>query len=109
MHAAWPGRRRVSTLRRAGARSAPMPVSPQHANTRIKKCFCRRRCGPQSGATMGASARLARGRACRRTRADRTPELVAAAKREGKVVFYTPIDLAVAQKIGKAFEAAYPG
>lgn len=38
-----------------------------------------------------------------------TPQLVEAAKREGKVVFYTPIDLAVAEKIGKAFGAAYPG
>ncbi len=38
-----------------------------------------------------------------------TPELVAAAKREGKVVFYTAIDLPVSERIGKAFEAAYPG
>src|SRR5437868_11381015 len=38
-----------------------------------------------------------------------TPALVEAAKKEGKLVFYTSIDLTVAEKIGKAFEAAYPG
>lgn len=38
-----------------------------------------------------------------------TPELIAAAKKEGKVVFYTSIELQTAEKIGKAFEAAYPG
>ena len=36
-----------------------------------------------------------------------TPQLIEAAKREGKVVFYTAIDLAVAERIAKAFEAAY--
>ena len=38
-----------------------------------------------------------------------SPELIVAAKREGKVVFYTAIDLTVAERIGKAFETAYPG
>jgi iron(III) transport system substrate-binding protein len=38
-----------------------------------------------------------------------TPELVEAAKREGKVVFYTSIELHTAKKIARAFEAAYPG
>ncbi len=38
-----------------------------------------------------------------------TPALIEAAKKEGKVVYYTSIDLAVAEKIGKAFEAKYPG
>ncbi len=38
-----------------------------------------------------------------------SPELVEAAKREGKIVFYTAIDLAVSEKLAKAFEAAYPG
>jgi iron(III) transport system substrate-binding protein len=36
-----------------------------------------------------------------------TPQLIEAAKREGKVVFYTAIDLHVAERIAKAFEAAY--
>src|SRR5262249_3467862 len=38
-----------------------------------------------------------------------TAELIAAAKAEGKVVFYTSIELVAAEKLGKAFEAAYPG
>ncbi|MBV8838744.1 MAG: extracellular solute-binding protein, partial [Alphaproteobacteria bacterium] len=38
-----------------------------------------------------------------------TPALIEAARREGKVTYYTSIDLAVAEKIGKAFEAKYPG
>jgi iron(III) transport system substrate-binding protein len=37
------------------------------------------------------------------------PQLVDAAHQEGKVVFYTSIELQTAEKIGKAFEAAYPG
>ena len=38
-----------------------------------------------------------------------TPELVAAATKEGKVVLYTAMDIQVATAIGKAFEAKYPG
>jgi iron(III) transport system substrate-binding protein len=38
-----------------------------------------------------------------------TPELVEAAKKEGKVVWYTSVDLPLAEKVGKAFEAKYPG
>jgi iron(III) transport system substrate-binding protein len=38
-----------------------------------------------------------------------TPALIEAAKKEGKVVYYTPIDLPVSERIGKAFEAKYPG
>src|SRR5215469_12916786 len=38
-----------------------------------------------------------------------TPELIDAAKKEGTVVFYTSIELQTAEKIGAAFEKAYPG
>jgi iron(III) transport system substrate-binding protein len=38
-----------------------------------------------------------------------TPELLAAAKAEGRVVFYTAVDVLVGEKLGKAFEAKYPG
>lgn len=38
-----------------------------------------------------------------------TPTLIEAAKKEGKVSWYTSVDLPVAEKIAKAFEAAYPG
>ena len=38
-----------------------------------------------------------------------TPEMVAAAKKEGKIVYYTAVDVKVAEQIAKAFEAKYPG
>ena len=38
-----------------------------------------------------------------------TPTLIEAAKKEGKVVWYTSVDLQLAEQIGKAFEAKYPG
>jgi iron(III) transport system substrate-binding protein len=38
-----------------------------------------------------------------------TPQLIEAAKKEGKVIWYTSIDLPLAEKIAKAFEAKYPG
>ena len=38
-----------------------------------------------------------------------TPALIEAARREGKVAFYTAMDIAVAEKFGKAFEQKYPG
>src|ERR1700704_2727165 len=38
-----------------------------------------------------------------------TPELVEAAKKEGKVILYSSMDLPVGEKLGKAFEAKYPG
>src|SRR6202048_4791751 len=38
-----------------------------------------------------------------------TPGLIAAATREAKVVLYSAMDLPVGEKLGKAFEAQYPG
>ena len=38
-----------------------------------------------------------------------TPELIAAARKEGQVIHYTSTDLPVAEKLAKAFEAKYPG
>src|SRR6476660_1405889 len=38
-----------------------------------------------------------------------TPELIDAAKKEGKIVFYSSMDLPVGEKLGTAFEASYPG
>jgi iron(III) transport system substrate-binding protein len=38
-----------------------------------------------------------------------TPQLIEAAKKEGKIVYYSSIDLAAAERIAKAFEAKYPG
>src|ERR1700749_2256232 len=36
-----------------------------------------------------------------------TPQLIEAAKKEGKVVWYTSIDLSVSEKIGAAFKAKF--
>jgi iron(III) transport system substrate-binding protein len=38
-----------------------------------------------------------------------TPALIEAAKKEGKVSFYTAMDLQFAERLSKAFEAKYPG
>ncbi len=38
-----------------------------------------------------------------------TPALVEAARREGKVSFYSALELTVAERFGKLFEAKYPG
>lgn len=38
-----------------------------------------------------------------------TPALIEAAKKEGRLSWYTSVDLPVAEKIAKAFEARYPG
>src|SRR5215475_7985937 len=38
-----------------------------------------------------------------------TPALIEGAKKEGKVVWYTSVDLKLSEQIGKAFEDKYPG
>jgi iron(III) transport system substrate-binding protein len=38
-----------------------------------------------------------------------TPQLIEAAKKEGKVVWYTAVDLAVAERIAEAFKGKFPG
>jgi iron(III) transport system substrate-binding protein len=38
-----------------------------------------------------------------------TPQLIDAAKREGKVILYSAMDLPVGEKLGNAFQAQYPG
>jgi iron(III) transport system substrate-binding protein len=38
-----------------------------------------------------------------------TPALIEAAKKEGKVVWYTSVDLPLAERVAKAFQAKYPG
>jgi iron(III) transport system substrate-binding protein len=37
-----------------------------------------------------------------------TPQLIEAARREGKVVYYTSVDLPLAERIAKGFEARFP-
>ena len=38
-----------------------------------------------------------------------TPQLIEAARKEGKVVWYTSVDLPFAERIARSFEARYPG
>jgi iron(III) transport system substrate-binding protein len=38
-----------------------------------------------------------------------TPGLIEAARKEAKVILYSSMDLPVGEKLGKAFEAQYPG
>ena len=38
-----------------------------------------------------------------------TPDLIAAAQKEGKAVWYTSVDLPLAEKVARAFEAKYSG
>jgi iron(III) transport system substrate-binding protein len=38
-----------------------------------------------------------------------TPQLIEAAKKEGKLTWYTSVDLPLAEKVAKAFEAKFPG
>ena len=38
-----------------------------------------------------------------------TPALIEAALKEGKIILYSSMDLPVGEKLGKAFETAYPG
>jgi iron(III) transport system substrate-binding protein len=38
-----------------------------------------------------------------------TPELIEAAKKEGKISYYSALELNVAERLGKAFEVKYPG
>jgi iron(III) transport system substrate-binding protein len=58
--------------------------------------------------TAAAAAALARpARAA--TPSAITPELIAAARREGKVVFYTSVEVQVAERVAKAFEAKFAG
>src|SRR5262245_56221850 len=81
--------------------------------------FSRRQVLQGSAALAGASGLAAAGRLAPPAQAQVTsaappasvvtPALVAAAKKEGKVVWYTSVDLPLAEKVARAFEAKYPG
>jgi iron(III) transport system substrate-binding protein len=62
-------------------------------------------------AVLAIAAALASGAAHSEAPApyDATPQLVAAAQKEGKVVWYSATDVQVAEKLARAFEAKYPG
>jgi iron(III) transport system substrate-binding protein len=60
-------------------------------------------------ARIGALVRPAQAQARTVAAEPITPALIEAAKKEGKLAFYTAMDLPVAEKFAKAFEAKYPG
>ncbi|MDB5860359.1 MAG: putative type Fe3+ transport system, periplasmic component [Ramlibacter sp.] len=62
-------------------------------------------------AALAAAAALLSGAAFAQAPApyETTPQLIAAAQKEGKVVWYSATDVAVAEKLARAFEARYPG
>lgn len=60
------------------------------------------------GTLAGAAAALAAGSAFSQAVPGVAPELVDAANREGKLVWYTSIELSMAGAIAKAFMQAYP-
>jgi iron(III) transport system substrate-binding protein len=62
----------------------------------------------KTSAALGLSALSTRVLAAGPAPVSITPELVEAAKKEGKVVLYSAMDLPVGEKLGKAFEAKYP-
>src|ERR1700709_1396892 len=63
----------------------------------------------KSSAALGLSAFATRVMAAAPEPVSITPVLVDAAKKEGKVILYSSMDLPVGEKLGKAFEAKYPG
>ncbi len=64
-------------------------------------------CGLFATLALGLAALAARAEAPAPTSV--TPELVAQAVAEGRVVLYTSIEVRLAEMLGKAFEAKYPG
>ena len=57
----------------------------------------------------GRLLRISDARQLRRQPSAITPALIEAAKKEGKLAFYTAMDLAFAQQLAKAFEEKFPG
>src|SRR5882724_3870034 len=63
----------------------------------------------KGSAALGLSAWATRVMAAAPAPMSITPALVEAARKEGKVILYSSMDLPVGEKLGKAFEAQYPG
>jgi iron(III) transport system substrate-binding protein len=74
----------------------------------MRKSF-NRRAILKGSAAMGLTLFAAPARAAAPEPTAITPELIAAARQEAKVILYSSMDLPVGEKLGKAFEAQYPG
>ena len=81
-------------MRKQEAREAFHDNRSEHARRRNRRRV-RRAAGPGRRRAAGATPI--------------TPQLIEAATKEGKVVFYSAIDLKVTQGLAKAFEQKYPG
>jgi iron(III) transport system substrate-binding protein len=75
----------------------------------MKKHTLSRREAIGGSAALAATVFAAPARAQAPPAAAVTPALVDAARKEGKSVWYTSVDLPVAERVAKAFEAKYPG
>ena len=75
----------------------------------MRKKILTRRDLIKGSAALGFTAFAAPARAAAPEPTAITPGLIDAATREGKVVLYSSMDLPVGEKLGKAFEAKYPG
>src|SRR5262245_32853073 len=58
---------------------------------------------------IAATALAAPARAQAPTPSSITPALIEAAKKEGKLAFYTSMDLPIAERFAKAFDTKFPG
>src|SRR3984893_10271530 len=63
----------------------------------------------KGSASLGLAAFATRVMAAAPAPVSITPDLVEAAKKEGKVILYSSMDLPVGEKLGKACEAQHPG
>src|SRR3954454_10857012 len=63
----------------------------------------------KASASLGLTAFATRVMAAAPAPVSITPDLVDAARKEGKVILYSSMDLPVGEKLGKAFETQYPG
>jgi iron(III) transport system substrate-binding protein len=75
----------------------------------MAKALTRRNILQKASALMASTAFASPIRAAAPEPTAVTPALIEAAKKDGKVVWYTSVDLPLAEKIAKAFEAKYPG
>jgi iron(III) transport system substrate-binding protein len=77
--------------------------------TAMRNRFSRRELLKGSTALAAATVFAEPARAAAPAPSPITPALIEAARREGKVSFYTALELPVAERFGKVFEAKYPG
>jgi iron(III) transport system substrate-binding protein len=75
----------------------------------MKNSISRRHVLQDAGAVLASAAFSTRVMAAAPPPEAVTPVLIEAAKKEGKVIYYTSTDLPVAEKLAKAFEAKYQG